>query len=70
MKKSKVTEYMTEYLRQNEIAVEDVAEQTGINPDKLKRDYKEPLDAVDFLTLCSFLKIKPEQVAQAIKKDE
>ena len=67
MKKSKVTEYMIDYLIRKHIVPEEAARQTGIAVDKLRENYTEPLDAAEFLTLCSFLKIKPETVARAVK---
>ena len=77
MYKSKVTDYMIAYLEKNKIEPEFAARSTGISAEKLRRGYRSPLDADDFLTLCIYLGIRPEEVREALafseaklKKDE
>ena len=69
MSKSPVTEYMIAYLEENHVSPEDTARVLGIDEKKLKPDYPGPLDAEEFLELCVYLGICPEQVAQGIRKD-
>ena len=55
MGKSKVTDYMIRYIEENRM-----------DAGKLRKDYKEPLDAEEFLSLCAYLGIRPEQVQRML----
>lgn len=70
MEQSKVTKYMAAYLRNNNIQVSLVARQTGIAPERLRENGTQILDAADFLTLCSYLGLRPEKIAESLKKNE
>ena len=61
MGKSKVTDYMIRYIEENRIDAKSLAAHAGIDAGKLRKDYKEPLDAEEFLSLCAYLGIRPEQ---------
>jgi hypothetical protein len=43
-----------------------LAAHAGIDAGKLRKDYKEPLDAEEFLSLCAYLGIRPEQVQRML----
>lgn len=53
MGKSKVTDYMIRYIEENRMDAKSLAAHAGIDAGKLRKDYKEPLDAEEFLSLCS-----------------
>ena len=55
MGKSKVTDYMIRYIEENRIDAKSLAAHAGIDAGKLRKDYKEPLDAEEFLSLCAYL---------------
>ena len=62
MGKSKVTDYMIRYIEENRMDAKSLAADAG----KLRKDYKEPLDAEEFLSLCAYLGIRPEQVQRML----
>lgn len=68
MGKSKVTDYMIRYIEENRIDAETLAAHAGIDAGKLREDYEKPLDAEEFLSLCAYLGIKPEQVQSMISR--
>ena len=55
MEKSAVTEFFLTYFEENGIDVEWISEKIGIRKEKLMEDYKEPLNAEEFLELCVLL---------------
>ena len=55
MGKSKVTDYMIRYIEENRMDAKSLAAHAGIDAGKLRKDYKEPLDAEEFLSLCAYL---------------
>ena len=63
---SKVTDYMTAYIDRMQISTVKIAEELGILEDKLHPGYEEPRWAEEFLELCVWLGIRPEEVAAAI----
>ena len=67
---SEVTEYMIKYLCENSLSSGLVSQKTGIPEEKLRPGYKEPLLADEFLRLCVYLKISPEKIASALKRNE
>jgi len=68
MEKSAVTEFFLDYFEKNKIKKEWISEKIGILQEKISRDYKEPLIAEEFLRLCAFLDIQPEEVLIVIKR--
>ena len=70
MEKSSVTEFFLDYFEKNKIKIEWISEKTGIPKEKLGKDYKDALTAEEFLQLCFFLSIQPEEIANAIKKSQ
>lgn len=66
MEQSKVTEYILEYMKEHHIMSSTLSRQTGIPEEKLTPDYKEPLLAEEFLRLCAFLRLSPEEIAYHI----
>ena len=69
MDQSPVTEYMIAYLKEKGISPAETARILGIDGEKLRPGYKEPLAAEEFLELCVYLGITPEQVARQIRKN-
>ena len=63
---SKVTDYMIAYIDRMQISTVKIEEELGILEDKLHQGYEEPLWAEEFLELCVWLGIRPEEVAAAI----
>lgn len=73
MEKSNVTDYMAEYLEKNGISTEETGDIVGIPTEKLEKGSGKALTAEEFLELCVYLKIRPEDVSKSIsdrKKDE
>ena len=66
MGKSKVTDYMIRYFDENRMDAKSLAAHAVIDAGKLRKDYKEPLDAEEFLSLCAYLGIRPEQVQRML----
>lgn len=69
MEKSDVTEFFLKYFEENKIEKQKISEETGIVEEKLSRKYQEALTAEEFLRLCVFLSIQPEEVLAAIRKE-
>ncbi len=67
MEKSEVTEFFLKYFEKNRINEAWISEKTGIDRNKLSREYKESLTADEFLRLCAFLQIQPEEIMMIIK---
>ena len=70
MEKSAVTEFFIEYITKNQINKEWISEKTGIALDKISEHYRMPLTAGEFLTLCAFLEVAPEEVIEYRKQKQ
>ena len=70
MEKSAVTEYFLKYFEKNRINIDEISENTGIKRYKLSKEYKTPLTAEEFLQLCVFLQISPEEIRKNLKRKE
>ena len=68
MEKSRVTEYILTYMRENQITASELSEKTGIAEEKLCPDYKEPLLAEEFLRLCALLRLSTEEISREIRR--
>lgn len=68
MKKSEVTEFFLNYFEKNRIEKRWISEKTGISERKLSKDYKQALNAEEFLRLCAFLQLQPEEILLILKK--
>lgn len=68
MNKSRVTEYILAYMQEKGILASEISGQTQIPEEKLHPDYKEPLLAEEFLELCVFFRLSPEEIAKTIRK--
>ncbi len=66
---SKVTDYIISYLKEENLTAEQVAKETGIAKQKLSEGYVHPLDADEFLRLCVYLRLKPEDISRSIRKN-
>ena len=62
LKKESVTKQLAEYLKNNQISTKQVAEHTGISEEKLLTDTTKTLNATEFLELCAYLNIQPEEI--------
>lgn len=67
---SKVTDFMIEYMQKHDVLVREIALELGIKEEKLQNGYTDPLDAEEFLELCVKLRLRPEEVAEAIRLKE
>ena len=55
-----VTEKIIEYLLENKINIEEISKDLGISKEKLLFKNNVDLSAEEFLDICSYLHIKPE----------
>ena len=58
----KVSEKIIELMKQNHISAEQVARETRIDIGKLTSPCEDRLTAVEFLDLCEYLNIRPEEM--------
>lgn len=58
----KVSERIVELMEQNHISAQQVAEETRIDIRKLTSPCEENLTAGEFLDLCEYLNIRPEEM--------
>ena len=63
MEESRVTEYILQYMKEHHILSSTLSRETGISEEKLVSEYKEALLADEFLRLCVYLKLSPEEIA-------
>lgn len=66
MGKSRVTDYLLQYMEQHQISAAWAAGAAGIDIKKLKKGYRKPLLSDEFLELCVVLRIRPEDVMEAL----
>ena len=66
MEESRVTEYILQYMKEHHILSSTLSRETGISVEKLVPEYKEALLADEFLRLCVYLKLSPEEIAVKI----
>ena len=57
-----ITEKLAGYIADNHLSITQVAQDTSISEDKLQVGAKESLNATEFLELCSYLNVKPEEL--------
>jgi len=55
-----VTDKMVQYIANNKIEVEQIAKDTHISASKLRGETRDRLMAAEFLELCRYLHVKPE----------
>lgn len=60
MDKLDITNKIMEYIETNNISIEQIARDTQISSRKLRRETKERLMATEFLRLCQYLNVRPE----------
>ena len=58
---NRATRWMAEYIVQNQISVEEIAEKLQIPKEKLLVQTQQTLDADELLKLCAYLHIRPEK---------
>ncbi len=61
MDKLDVTSKMVDYISNNHIAIEQIVRHTNVSENKLKGMTKEKLSTTEFLSLCQYLNVEPEQ---------
>lgn len=66
MEESRVTEYILQYMKEHHILSSTLSRETGISEEKLVPEYKEALLADEFLRLCVYLELSPEEIAVKI----
>jgi len=50
------------YIQENQISIKQTSLDVGISEEKLRGESEESLTAVEFLELCSYLGIRPEEL--------
>ena len=60
-KKDNVSEKLVEYIKQNNISIEQISKDTGVSGFKLSKT-DVGFTASEFLELCSYLHLKPEDL--------
>lgn len=70
MGKSAVTDYFLEYFEKNRMDIQEISEKTGIKMHKLSKKYRTPLTSEEFLQLCVFLGISPEEIRKNLRRQE
>lgn len=64
MSQMNITNYMAEYIANSKIMPKKICEDTGIAESKLILGSQEILDAAEFLSLCQYLNLQPEEIRQ------
>ncbi len=59
---NRATRWVAEYIAQNQISVEEIAEKLQIPREKLYVQTQRTLDADELLKLCAYLHIRPEKI--------
>jgi len=59
-----ITEAIAKYIFDSKISLEQVASDTEIEVEKLKLNSKHILSSQEMLTVCSYLRISPEELME------
>lgn len=70
MNESKAMEYLIEYMKRNHISAKMLADELGRSGEDDEEAGTEPLYADEFLELCLWLHLRPEEVMAAIRESE
>lgn len=70
MEESKALEYLIDYMKKNEISVKKLSEELGRSEGAAGEAGAEPLYADEFLELCLWLHLRPEEVLAALRDSE
>lgn len=62
MDQNNVTKKIADYIQKNHISVEQASRDTGIELAKLDGTSREKLSASEFLEICAYLNIRPEEM--------
>ncbi len=68
MKDGSVLEWLTDYMEKHAVSIAQTARETGIPDEKLRAGTKEKLTAEEFLELCVYLKVRPEEIREELKQ--
>lgn len=68
MKNGSVLGWLTDYMEKHAISITRTAQETGIPDEKLRAGAKEKLTAEEFLELCAYLKVRPEEIREELKQ--
>ena len=55
-------------MEKHAISITQTAQETGIPDEKLRAGAKEKLTAEEFLELCAYLKVRPEEIREELKQ--
>lgn len=64
MDKIDTTEKMIHYITNSQISIDQIVRDTHISESKLRGETKEKLKAAEFLSLCQYLNVRPEEFRQ------
>ena len=59
-----ITEAIAKYISDNKISLEQVSSDTEIDAEKLELNSKYILSSQEMLTVCSYLRISPEELVE------
>ena len=59
MERENTTQKIREYISENQISINEIAEKTGVVKSKLEETSEESFNATEFLEICYFLKVDP-----------
>lgn len=59
----KMTRKIGNYIAENKIDAKVVSEATGVKVELLRKEPAEGMKAAEFLAVCAYLKIRPEDLA-------
>jgi len=59
-----ITEAIAKYISDNKISIEQVSSDTEIEVQKLQLNSKSILSSQEMLTVCSYLRVSPEELVE------
>lgn len=60
-------QYLADFMEKNKISVEDISEKLNIPVNAIIPGTREKLDSDDFLKICSYLNIRPEEIMKEME---
>lgn len=65
---NQATRWLAKYIAQHHISIEEIEQKLHISREKLMVDTKQSLYATEFLELCNYLQIEPEDIPMDRKR--
>lgn len=62
----KSSRYIRNYIADHDLNIQTISQDTQISTHKLTTDCQQPFNATEFLVLCIYLHLKPEQIFSEI----